>query len=302
MKSLFLTVLLALTIPQASLAEDRYTLGWGRLFANDALGDGEDRWRTGSYSVSLLKGLRWRGVLPSVPGEILEYRIAASIVAPDNLAAPDPDDRLYAGTISAGLATHFEMRGFQTTLGGGLSVIGPSTGLSSFQREVHDLLGFPSLAEGASEMADQVHPYFDVEVVRYLPINETLALRPFMAASIGTEDLARVGGDLILGQFGRQDLLLRDAATGLPYHGVRGGTGPQTSFILGGDVTRVFDSVYLPDDGATPALAWRERLRAGLSWEGNQSGVFAGLSWLGPEFSGQPEGQVLGALNLSMRF
>ena len=50
--------LLAMTLPIAAQAQtpERQFLGWGRLFNNDFLGDGQDRWRTGSYTISVLKG------------------------------------------------------------------------------------------------------------------------------------------------------------------------------------------------------------------------------------------------------
>ena len=39
------------------LAQDRVTLGWGRLFNNDTLGDTQDRWKTGSYTINHLRGM-----------------------------------------------------------------------------------------------------------------------------------------------------------------------------------------------------------------------------------------------------
>ena len=51
--------------PLAARAEDQVALGWGRLFNNDALADMQDRWHTGSYSISQVRGLNWRGSLPT---------------------------------------------------------------------------------------------------------------------------------------------------------------------------------------------------------------------------------------------
>lgn len=301
-KAFLLATLIGLGLVGPMAAEERVTLGWGRLFTNDALGDGEDRWRTGSYSISLVQGPRWAGDLPQVPGEILEYRIGASILAPANLDAPDPSDRRYAGAITAGVATHFERAGFETMLGGGVTMIGPSTGLSTFQESVHDLFGLPAPAAAEDELPDQLHPWIAAETARVLPLSPSLALRPFLAAEVGAEDLARIGGDVILGRFGRTDLLLRDATTGLLYPGVRGTPGAQTSLILGADTAKVFDSAFLPEGGSAVASDRRDRLRVGLAWQGQRGALFAGLAWLGPEFEAQSEGQVLGALNLSFDF
>ena len=52
-------------------AQDRVTLGWGRLLTNDLLGDGRDRWRTGSYTLSRVRGPAWGGSLSSAEIENL---------------------------------------------------------------------------------------------------------------------------------------------------------------------------------------------------------------------------------------
>lgn len=39
-----------------------------------------------------------------------------------------------------------------------------------------------------------------------------------------------------------------------------------------------------------------------MHWQGGQSEVFYGVTWLSEEFEEQPEGQVLGAVNLRLRF
>ena len=84
---------MALASPIA--AEQRVTLGWGRLFTNDALGDGRDRWRTGSYTVSRIKGISWSGELPTTPGEIVEFRFRADTIAPASLTDPDKGNPIH---------------------------------------------------------------------------------------------------------------------------------------------------------------------------------------------------------------
>jgi len=68
-----------------SFAQDRETLGYGRLFTNDFLGDTQDRWRTGSYSFSIVRGSDWGGDLASTPRPVLEYRLRSEIIAPGAL-------------------------------------------------------------------------------------------------------------------------------------------------------------------------------------------------------------------------
>ncbi len=298
-----LSLLCALILGGPATAQDRVTLGWGRLFTNDAIGDVKDRWRTGSYTVSKLTGPRWGGDLPTHLGQVLEYRFAADIYAPASLTAPDPTDRRYAGALSFGVATHFDLDGFNSTLGSGLSLIGPSTGIGTFQSGIHALLGMDAPTTALDDqIEDQVQPYALTEVSRDLPLGDMVKLRPFVAAQLGAEDILRAGGDLILGRFGRSDLLLRDATTGQLYRGIAGDTAPQMSLILGADRAQVFDSVFLPEGGAAVLTPTRDRLRAGYLWQGEKAFVFSGLTYLSPEFDSQPEGQVVGSLTLSFDF
>ena len=298
-----LSFLCALVLCGQAAAQDRVTLGWGRLFTNDAIGDMEDRWRTGSYTVSKLTGPRWGGTLPLNFGQILEYRFAADIYAPANLTAPDAMDRRYAGALSFGVATHLDLGGFDTTLGSGLTLIGPSTGLGKFQSGIHALMGMPAPTTALDDqIEDQVQPYAMTEVSRDFPLGDMVTLRPFIAAQLGAEDMMRAGGELILGRFGRSDLLLRDATTGQLYRGIAGDTAPQISLILGADRAQVFDSVYLPDGGAAVLTPTRDRLRAGYMWQGEKAFVFSGLTYLSPEFESQPKGQIVGSLTLSFDF
>ena len=291
-----------LTLSGPALAQDRVTLGWGRIFSNDALGDGHDRWRTGSYSVSRIRGIGWSGDLPQGFGEILEFRARAETLAPGSLVNPDVGDRRYAGVLAFGLHTHFNRRGFDVALGADLAFVGPQTGLSRFQGGVHDLLGLPGATVYDDQLGNAVYPTLVAELGRSVDIAGTAHLRPFVEAQAGIETFLRVGGDLVIGQFGQGDLMLRDGATGQRFRAIDGSPGQGVSFVLGGDLTRVFASKLLPiGDDATQSDT-RTRLRAGVHWQGEKASVFYGLSYLGREFEQQPEGQVLGSLSLNMKF
>ena len=294
----------ALSSPVA--AQDRVTLGWGRMFTNDALGDARDRWRTGSYSVSRIRGINWSGELPSTFGEILEFRARAETLAPGSLVAPGLGDRRYAGVLAFGLHTHFDWRGNDVALGADLAFVGPQTGISNFQGLVHDLLGLPKSTVYDDQLGNAVYPTLVAELGRNVDIAGTARLRPFVEAQAGLETFLRVGGDLVIGQFGRGDLMLRDTATGQRFRAIDGSPGQGVSFVLGGDVTHVFDSKLLPiGDGAglgARLADTRARVRAGVHWQGKKSSIFYGLSYLGREFEQQPEGQVLGSLSLNMKF
>ena len=284
------------------LAQDRVTLGHARLFSNDALGDAKDRWRSGSYMVSRLRGPSWDGVLPSRPGEILEFRLRSEIIAPSDLVTPAPDDRRYAGVLALGLHTHFALGQAEASLGGELVVTGPQTGIGAFHREVHELFDMPEPQVLDDQIPNGIHPTLRAEIGQRFDLGRVVSLRPFVEAQAGVESFVRVGGDMVIGGFGTGALLVRDSVTGHLVEGIAGSDGPGLSFMLGGDVARVFDSAYLPSGGAAVLSDSRGRLRAGLNWQGEKTEVFYGLTWMGKEYEAQPDEQVVGSIRLRLRF
>ena len=135
-------------------------LGHGRLFSNDMIGDGKDRWRSGAYTVSRVTGPDWRGQLPDRIGVIREYRFRSEIIAPASLTNPRPDDRRYAGVLSLGLHSHFALRGFEANLGADLVFTGPQTGVERFQRLSHKMFDQTRPAVGNAQIGNGVHPTF----------------------------------------------------------------------------------------------------------------------------------------------
>lgn len=283
-------------------AQDRVTLGWGRLFNNDAMGDSQDRWRTGSYTVSRLRGESWSGVLPEQPGAILEYRLRGETIAPDNLLVSDPSDRRYAGALSFGVHTHFGWQGNEISLGGDLVVTGPQTGIGGFQTWIHDQLGLDEPQVLDDQIGNGIHPTLVAEMGRSLRFGTSATLRPFVEARAGAETLVRIGGDLVIGEFGQGDLMLRDPTTGQRYRGVAGVHDNGFSLVLGADVAQVFSSVFLPAGEAVTLSDTRSRARAGVQWQGSRASGFYGVTYLGPEFNEQKEGQFVGSLNVNFSF
>ena len=284
-------------------AQERVTLGWGRMFSNDAIGDGHDRWRTGSYTVSYLRGSSWDGALPTAFGDILEFRASGQTIAPANLADPAPDDRRYAGVLTFGLHTHFDWLGFETAVGADLDVTGPQTGLSNFQQRIHDWSDLPD-PEPAFENQIPNHVYLTAlaEMGKEFPMGGAGRIRPFVEAQAGLETYVRAGADLTFGGFGEGSLLIREYMTGQRYRAIKGDLITGTSFTLGADVAHVFDSALLPGDGVAELASTRARARAGIQWQGERASVFYGISYLGEEFVQQPEGQLVGSLNINLRF
>ena len=84
-------------------------VGVSRLLTNDLIGDGKDRWRTGSYSLSFTFGEDVQEGLPSLPVRLMEYRLRAEVLAPAKLSVTSAfPDRPYAGVLGIGAFTHFE--------------------------------------------------------------------------------------------------------------------------------------------------------------------------------------------------
>lgn len=308
MYRLFATLAFALLVfpstsfAQAQIADARVPLGYGRLITNDALGDGQDRWRSGSVSSSRIRGYSWNGSLPETFGEIIEFRLMAENSAPSNLVRPAVGDRPFSGAWSLGAHSHFQRSGFEFAVGADLVITGPQTGLGQLQSAFHDLIGVPaqSAAVQAGQIPNGFHPTLVIESGRRFSIGEHASLRPFVEGRLGAETIIRAGIDLRIGRIGRGELLVRDPVTGQRYRTIQQlQTG--SSFVLGADIAHVAESIYLPSASYTLSPS-RQRLRAGVHWQGERASTFYGVTWLGEEFVGQGEGQLLGSLRLNLDF
>lgn len=287
----------------SEVTEARSYLGFGNLLVNDAIGDGYDRWRTGSYATSRVWGRGWHGALPQSFGDILEFRFGGEIRSAESLTAPTATDRPWAGSLAWGLHTHFQRGGTEFTLGGDIVAIGPMTQLDHFQSALHDVIGIdgPSPSVRASQIANQWVPRFVGEVGRDFAIGQNGTVRPFLELRAGDETLARAGLDVTIGTFGQGELLVRDWVTGHRYRAVRNHRKGVT-FVAGADVAKVYDSVFLPESRGYQLTDARSRLRAGVHVRGKAYHVFYGVSWLSKEFVAQRESQMVGAIKLDFNF
>lgn len=286
-----------------SNAEGRTQIGYGRLIQNDFIGDGQDRWRTGSVASSRVWGPEGQVGLPQFFGELLEFRINAEIIAPDNLVTPAAGDRPYAGSLSFGLHTHYERSNIEYAVGLDMVLTGEMTLLGDFQGALHDLLGVDKASDStlASQIDNAVHPTAVIEVGRTFSIGEQVELRPFVEARAGVETMLRAGADISFGRVGSDELQVRDPVSGQRYRVIQ---NPEEgfSFVVGGDIAKVRDSAYLPEADGYTVTDTRSRLRAGVHWQGETTNIFYGVTWLGEEFEGQDEGQVVGSLRLNLNF
>lgn len=285
-----------------AFAEEGHTVTVGRLFTNDFLGDGQDRWHTGSYVVSAITATRPWPELPPKPGELLEWRFRAEIIAPANTGRPGPTDRRYVGNLSVGVHTHYARQNWQTSFGFDLVAIGPSTGLSDFQQAVHSIIGNHIDAAANNQLTDSVHPTVLVETGRLFSLTEKSYVRPFFEAQAGVETFLRTGIDIAIGDGCAGGLRIRDVTTGHRYRTSTCTDDRGATLMIGADVAKVFDSAYLPSADGYDTTDIRGRVRFGMEWSGEHGSVFYGLTYLGREFEGQPEGQLVGALNVKLAF
>lgn len=292
-----------LTAPAEVEAQERRTLGFGRQFNNDYFGDGEDRWRSGSYTWSLVRGADWTGERPAAPFAIVDYRFRTEIIAPRRLNGTGSRDRRYAGIFSVGAHTHFARGPLDYSLGADVVFVGPQTRIADAQEWFHDLVDAPRMGVEQWQIGNHTRLHGTAELAWpvHLAGGRVLA-RPFLEGQAGVESLLRVGGDVLFGEIVQDDLLIRDGPTG---HLTRAVEGPESGFayVLGADWTRIEDSLYLPEGGRATLTEERQRLRAGIHWQiAPGMSFFYGATWLSEEFDEQDEGQVLGSLKLNFNF
>lgn len=301
----FISALCAsLMLASPAVAQDRETLGYGRLFTNDYFGDNDDRWRTGSYSFSIVRGPEWTGVLPQTPGTILEYRLRSEIIAPERLNGAGSDDRAYVGALTAGLHTHYAQGAAEVSFGVDFVAVGPQTGVADMQDWFHDLVDAPNLSNSVidAQIGNAVYPTLMTQITYPVRLNPDVTLRPFVEAQYGVEDIVRVGLDVMIGGAIQNDMWLRDSTSGHLYSGIEDGSAG-TGFVIGADYALVGDSAYFPASFGTQAEDERFRVRAGVhSRLGAGISFFYGLTYLSEEYVGQPEGQVVGSLKLNFNF
>jgi len=296
-----LFLILAAAMPQTAVAERREVLGRARLFTNDLIGDGRDRWRSGAYSVSTVRGQEWTGQLPLRMGQIMEYRFRGETIAPANLNAPVVGDRLYAGVLSVGAHTYFDWNGYEVSAGADIMVMGEQSGVRGFQEAIHDMFSLPSSNVENFQVENGVYLHATLEIGREFDMGEA-RVRPFLELQAGVETMARAGFDLTIGDYGAGGLRLRDSTTGQRISAVDGGIDSGFSFLVGGDVAYVDSSRYLPSDRGYEVEDMRYRARAGVNYAFGSSNVFYGLTYLSEEFVGQPEGQTVGSVSFGVEF
>jgi hypothetical protein len=286
-------------------AQEFSFLGATVFHSNDVLLDGDDRWQTSGTSVSWVFGPEGTKGLPQVPGELWELRLRAQIVSPDNFTAPAAWDRRAAGVLTTTLHSHFQTSGFDVSVGAGFALTGPQTRLIDLQNFVHTLTPVndptvPGFVQDA-QIANGFYPTVSGEVAYRVRLGDAAALRPFAEVQGGVETFARVGFDVFFGRGFDSGVLARDGTTGFAYQTLEDAAPRGFTLTAGMDAAKVLSSALLPAP-AYELTPLRVRARAGLMYQGSQFSVFQGFTWLGPEFVGQPTGQIVTAFQVQFRF
>lgn len=296
-----LVVLVSLVGTPQAQAQGYERIGTARAFTNDGLGDFQDRWRTGSYAVSLIRARNWDGRIGEGFGDVQETRLRSEIIAPANLANPAiGTDRRYAGVLSVGQHAHFRRGGTELTVGADLVFTGPMTGMGGFQDWIHNILGVTRPQVLGSQIGNGVHPTLTVEAGHPFALGRG-NFRPFVEGQAGVETLVRVGADLTFGPASRGGVRVRDVVSGQRLAPV-GADASGTSFMLGADAAFVSRSAYLPASNGYVLVNPRTRVRAGILNVRDGRSFFYGLTWLGREFAAQPVGQTVGTISADFRF
>jgi hypothetical protein len=279
-------------------AGERVYLGASYAIGNDSIGQFRDRWQSSQLMGSVFFGPRTEAPRMLPPGRLVEVRLSHRVITPESLDAPAPEDRPFAGAFGLEVLTHGQADGVEVSLGAGLVVTGPDTGTFRFQRWLHERLGYPLPAPEGREVANGVHPSLMAEIGR--SFGEGPAVRPFVELRGGVEALARIGADVTWGAPGARRVVVREPVTGQRLPVLWGPPEEGLSFTAGADVAAVGYSAFLSDDGFDPEP--RLRVRGGVRWQGEGWSVTYGASWLSPEFAGQRQGQVVGVVQVGLRF
>lgn len=289
-------VLATLMAGAAAVAESP-TYSYAHIISNDFIGGGQDRWHTGSYTMSATKNLYVQGR----GKKYLELRFRSEIVAPSNLSHPSIDDRPYVGILTLGLHQHARYTHLDTSFGVDFVIVGDQTRLLDLQDGFHTLFGSGDVG-AVTQIGDATYPTFLGEVAAPVPLSEFVLMRPFVEVQAGAETFARSGVDVEFGDRCMDEFKIRDVTTGQRYLAHRCDEARATTINLGFDFARVFGSNYLPSAIGPEFLPNRTRIRFGVERTGMYGSFFFGLAWLGKEFAGQPEGQVVGSLSGTFHF
>lgn len=298
MKPLHLATFFLISCAAPAAAEISTT----HFFTNDMIGDGNDRWRSASYT-------RFYSLTGDKTFDVpLDFRLRAEIISPWNdadLAAGG--DRPYAGMIGAGVFATDRVGLADYTIGGEILAVGEQTGVANLQEAFHDLFGLDGYTpdqDGAAELSDEITGMISGEYAMNYFLGEKGAVRPYVMVQYGYENFLRVGADAIWGNFSFSERYARDPVTGFIQPSSQNKADHLQGFniIAGADYTTVTHSAFFPDEHNAVLEPARFRARLGFQGKIGPASLFYGATYLTEEFQQQEEGQALGTLSVELPF
>ena len=300
------------------------------VFWNDRYGDGKDRWKTGGITQGYVfpEHIFSDEVWFQGRASALELNLRALVITPDDtsFSGVDGNDRPYAQYAAIGLYLRSITRPGALTpliamqeedrIGLEAGWQGDPLPLFEIQNTLHGVAGTNGNAGNLSNTIDGEF-LLNLEARRTWRLHidgfgagtgRDLEFAPFVQTSLGMrENSLRLGGDFFAGSALEGRTWGSDLATGAV---MAGASMPRRGFnwtvFFGGDVGYIASDVFL-DGGFSengPSVPRRDivgRARAGLLLEYDNFGIGFSLNWLGREFRGQSNGQMVGAIQLKYR-
>ena len=300
------------------------------VFWNDRYGDGKDRWKTGGITQSYVfpEHIFSDGNWFAGRASGLELNLRALVITPDDtsFAGVNSNDRPFAQYAAIGLYLRSITRPGALTpvvavqeedrIGIEVGWQGDPLPLFDIQNSLHGVTGTNGNVGNLSNVIEG-GLLVNLEARRTWRFHtdgfghgagRDLEFAPFVQTSLGMrENSLRAGGDFFIGSALEGRTWGSDLATGAV---MAGASMPRQGFnwtvFFGGDVGYIASDAFL--DGGfgenAPSVPRRDivaRARTGLLLEYDRFGLGFSLNWLGREFRGQPDGQMVGAIQMKYR-
>lgn len=297
------------------------------VFWNDRFGDGKDRWKTGGLTQAyvfpehIFSNDNW--FIGRASG--LELNVRGLVITPDDTAftGVDGGDRPYAQYAAAGIFLRSIARPEALTPALAVQIedrIGLEAGwqgdplpLFDVQNALHGMAGTEGNAGNRSNTIDG-EMLANLEARRTWRLHAEGVVRdiefaPFVQTSLGMrENSLRAGGDVFTGSALEGRTWGSDLATGAV---MAGASMPRQGFnwtlFAGGDLGYIASDAFLDGGFAVggPSVERRDivgRARAGVLLDYDKVAIGFSLNWLGKEFRGQSDGQMIGAIQFKYHF
>lgn len=304
---------------------DRHEIETQGVFWNDRYGDGKDRWKTGGITQSYIFPERIFG-WPSIEGRAsaLELNLRAQVMTPDDTSngGVDANDRPYAQYAGIGLYVRSIAEPRPAGGGFGLQVEDRAGVEIGWQGEPLPFFDVQEKLHGMTGSGGNMGNPADIiegEVLANLEGRRTwrlhapgaardIELAPFVQGSLGMREVSlRAGADFFVGSALEGRTWGSDLATGAVMAGESmHRDGFEWTAFVGGDVGYVawdafLDGGFAANGRSVDRAEIVARARAGVLLEYGRVGVGFSVNWLSEEFETQPEGQLIGAIQLKYR-